>query len=306
MAESGAANWQFTVETPGRRLDLYLVGCLPELSRAAVQKLIVAGLVTVNGQVERVGYRLRQSDAIQVTLLPPEPSHLTAETIPLDIIYEDTDVLVLNKPAGLTVHPAPGHPGGTLVNALLGYLPAVSDAGDPARPGIVHRLDKDTSGVMVAAKNARAHTHLMQQFQTHRVNKIYLVLVRGRLKPDRGVVQGAIGRDPANRQRMAVVAHGREAVSHYTVIEYLASYSLLEVKLETGRTHQIRVHLKAIGFPVIGDAKYGVPADFCPRQFVHAAKLGLELPSSGEYREFSAPLAPDLEHALDELRGRAG
>jgi len=306
MAGPDAANRQFTVETPGSRLDVHLGGCLPELSRAAIQKLILAGLVTVNGQAGRAGYRLRQGDIIDVTLLPPEPSHLTAETIPLDIIYEDADVLVLNKPAGLTVHPAPGHPGGTLVNALLGYLPAVTDAGDPARPGIVHRLDKDTSGVMVAAKNARAHTQLMQQFKAHTVNKVYLVLVRGRLKPDRGVVQGAIGRDPANRQRMAVVARGREAVSHYTVIEHLAGYSLLEVKLETGRTHQIRVHLKAIGFPVIGDAKYGVAADFCPRQFVHAANLGFELPSSGEYREFSAPLAPDLEQALEVLRHRAG
>ncbi len=306
MTEPGAVNHQFTVETPGSRLDVHLGGCLPELSRAAIQKLIAAGLVTVSGRAGRAGYRLRQGDVIGVTVPPPEPSYLTAESIPLDIIYEDADVLVLNKPAGLTVHPAPGHPSGTLVNALLGYLPAVSEAGDPARPGIVHRLDKDTSGVMVSVKNARAHTHLMQQFRDHRVNKLYLVLVRGRLKPERGVVQGAIGRDPGQRQRMAVVQRGREAVTHYTVIEYLAGYSLLEVKLETGRTHQIRVHLKAIGFPVIGDPKYGVSADFCPRQFVHALKLGFELPSSGEYREFSAPLAPDLERALDELRRRAG
>jgi 23S rRNA pseudouridine1911/1915/1917 synthase len=306
MAKSEALNHHFTVETPGSRLDVHLGVCLPEMSRATIQKLILAGQVTVSGRAGRAGYRLRDGDVIEVTVPPPKPSYLTAEAIPLDIIYEDADVLVLNKPAGLTVHPAPGHPDGTLVNALLGHLPAVTEAGDPARPGIVHRLDKDTSGVMVAVKNAPAHTNLMQQFKDHRINKIYLVLVRGRLKPERGVVQGAIGRDPGQRQRMAVVAHGRDAVTHYTVLEYLAGYSLLEVKLETGRTHQIRVHLKAIGFPVVGDAKYGIPADFCPRQFVHALQLGFTLPSSGEYREFQAPLAPDLEQALDELRTRAG
>ena len=306
MAGSGAAHHQFTVETPGSRLDVHLGGCLPDLSRATIQKLISAGQVTVSGRAGRAGNRLRAGDVIEVSVPPPQPSYLTAEAIPLDIIYEDADVLVLNKPAGLTVHPAPGHPGGTLVNALLGHLPAVSEAGDPARPGIVHRLDKDTSGVMVAVKNAAAHTNLMRQFKDHRVHKIYLVLVRGRLKPERGVVQGAIGRDPGQRQRMAVVSRGREAVTHYTVLEYLAGYSLLEIKLETGRTHQIRVHLKAIGFPVVGDEKYGIPVDFCPRQFVHALKLGFELPSSGEYREFLAPLAPDLEQALEELRTRAG
>lgn len=306
MAKSDAVNHRFTVETPGSRLDVHIGVCLPELSRAVIQRLIAAGQVTVSGRAGRAGSRMRQGDVIDVCVPPPEPSYLTAEAIPLDILYEDADVLVLNKPAGLTVHPAPGHPNGTLVNALLGHLPAVSEAGDPARPGIVHRLDKDTSGVMVAVKNAKAHTNLMQQFRDHSIHKLYLVLVRGRLKPERGVVQGAIGRDPGQRQRMAVVTRGRDAVTHYTVLDYLSGYSLLEIKLETGRTHQIRVHLKAIGFPVVGDAKYGIPTDFCPRQFVHALQLGFKLPSSGEYREFTAPLAPDLERALEELRTRAG
>ncbi len=295
---------EFSVEVPGSRLDVYLGAQLPELSRAQCQKLIAEGHATVNEAPTRAGYRLRAGDTVRLTLAPPPPSHLVAEAIPLDIIYEDADLLVLNKAAGLTVHPAPGHPDGTLVNALLAHFPAVTAAGEADRPGIVHRLDKDTSGVMVAGKNTRAHSHLMRQFRAHTTTKVYIVLVRGRLSPERGVIRGAIGRDPAHRQRMAVVSHGREAMTRYKVLEYLPGHTLLEVTLETGRTHQIRVHLQAIGHTVAGDTTYGNKSEYCARQFLHAWKLGFELPSGG-HREFTAPLAPDLEVALADLRGES-
>lgn len=293
---------ELTVDEAGARLDRYLADHLPELSRSRIQKLIAGEHLKVNGRAVRAALRLRCGDIITLNPPPPEPSALLPEPLPLDIIYEDDDLLVLNKPAGLTVHPAPGHRAHTLVNALLAYLPEMPDTGDAARPGIVHRLDKDTSGVMVAAKNAPAHTSLMAQFRERRVTKRYLVLVRGRLAPLRGTIEAAIGRDRANRQRMAVSEKGREAVTRYEVREYLGGGTLLEVSLETGRTHQIRVHLRAIGYPVLGDATYGVPSPYLERQFVHACCLGFRLPSSGEYREFRAALPPDLERALASLR----
>jgi len=293
---------ELTVVDAGARLDRYLADHLPELSRSRIQKLIAGEHLKVNGRAVKAAVRLRRGDIITLSPPPPEPSVLKPEPLPLDIIYEDEDVLVLNKPAGLTVHPAPGHRAGTLVNALLSYLPEMPDTGDAARPGIVHRLDKDTSGVMVVAKNSPAHTSLMAQFRARRVTKRYLVLVRGRLAPLRGTIEAAIGRDRAHRQRMAVSEKGRAAVTRYEVREYLGGATLLEVSLETGRTHQIRVHLRAIGYPVLGDATYGVPSPYLERQFVHACRLGLRLPSSGEYREFSAALPPDLERALSSLR----
>lgn len=288
-------------EPGGERLDRYLADNLPELSRSQVQKLIGGGNLTVNGRNVKAGYRLRAGDSIAWYQPPPDNRGLEPEDIPLDIIYEDADMLVLNKPVGLTVHPAPGHRAHTLVNALLAYLPEVPDTGDAVRPGIVHRLDKDTSGVMAVARTAGAHQFLADQFRDHKVSKTYIVLVKGRLTPEKGVIEAAIGRDRANRQRMAVTERGRSAVTRYRVREYLGNYSLLEISLETGRTHQIRVHLKAIGFPVVGDAIYGVKSKHLARQFVHAWKLGLTLPS-GAYREFSAELPEDLERALSVIR----
>jgi len=207
----------------------------------------------------------------------------------------------VDKPAGLTVHPTPGHTSHTLVNALLAHLPHLADIGDWLRPGIVHRLDKDTSGLMLVAKNSKAQANLIGQFKSHSVAKAYLALVRGRLTPETGIIEAAIGRDPRNRKKMAVVEGGREARTEYQVIKYIRDYTLVEVRPETGRTHQIRVHLGAIGFPVVGDKIYGVRSPFVPRQFLHASRLGFRLPSSGEYIEFKSELPADLERALEDI-----
>ena len=199
------------------------------------------------------------------------------------------------------MHPAPGHPSHTLVNAILSYFPDLVDVGDSLRPGVVHRLDKDTSGVMLVAKNRVAQMSLSDQFKSHSVHKVYLVLVKGHLTPEEGIIEAPMGRDPRNRKRMAVVTEGREARTEYRVIRYIGDYTLLEVMPETGRTHQIRVHLSAIGYPVVGDSVYGVKSPYLPRQFLHASRLGFKLPSTGEYVEFTSELPPDLEQALKDI-----
>jgi 23S rRNA pseudouridine1911/1915/1917 synthase len=283
------------------RLDKYVCQQLPELSRARVQKLIADGRITVNGQPARPGLKLNTGDRLKVAIPPTPPEQLLPEAVPLDIIYEDDDLLVVDKPAGLTVHPTPGHTSHTLVNALLAHFPHLADIGDWLRPGIVHRLDKDTSGLMLVAKNSKAQADLIGQFKSHSVTKAYLVLVKGRLTPENGIIEAAIGRDPRHRQRMAVVAGGREARTEYQVIKYIGDYTLLEVRPETGRTHQIRVHLGAIGFPVVGDKVYGVRSPFLSRQFLHACRLGFSLPSTGEYVEFKSALPADLERALEDI-----
>jgi 23S rRNA pseudouridine1911/1915/1917 synthase len=283
------------------RLDSYVGAKIPELSRSRVQKLIAAGKITVNGQKTKPGYRLNIGDRIEVSIPPTPPRELKPEAIPLKIIYEDDDLLAVDKPAGLTVHPAPGHPGHTLVNAILAHFPHLADIGDSLRPGVVHRLDKDTSGVMLVAKNQSAQANLSKQFKSHTVTKAYLALVRGKLEPEEGVIEADIGRDPHNRQKMAVVAQGREARTEYRVVKYIGGYTLLEVMPETGRTHQIRVHLAAIGFPVVGDKVYGVKSPHLSRQFLHACRLGFRLPSTGEYVEFESALPEDLKKALGAI-----
>jgi 23S rRNA pseudouridine1911/1915/1917 synthase len=293
--------YHFTADAAGARLDKFVGERSPELSRTHAQRLIAAGLVTVNGRPARASLRLEAGDEIDITV-PPEPaSQLTPEAIPLKILYEDADLLVVDKPAGLAVHPAPGHPGHTLVNAVLAYLPSLAQADDRLRPGIVHRLDKDTSGVILVAKNRVAQANLAAQFKARAVAKAYLVLVKGKLEPPSGAIEAAIGRDPRHRKQMAVVSRGREARTTYRVVKYVGGYSLLEIEPETGRTHQIRVHLAAIGFPVVGDATYGVPSPHLARQFLHASKIGFRLPSTGEWVEFEAPLPEDLERALKEI-----
>ena len=297
-----SGEYHLTAARDGERLDRFVSENCPGLSRTHAQKLITEGLVTVNGQSAKAGHRLNAGDAVEVTV-PPEPiPTMSPEDIPLDIIYEDSDLLVVNKPAGMTVHPAPGHPGHTLANAVLAHFPELKDEDNTLRPGIVHRLDKDTSGLMVVAKNRAAQANLADQFKSRTVNKSYLVLVKGQLKPETGIIEAAIGRDPRNRQRMAVVTRGREARTAYRVVKYTGKYSLLEIKPETGRTHQIRVHLAAIGYPVVGDATYGIKNPHLSRQFLHASKLGFNLPSTGEYVEYEAPLPEDLERALREIR----
>ncbi len=292
---------QFTVTRAGIRLDKYIAEQCPELSRSYIQKLIGEGLVTVNGRAAKAGMRLDIGDSITALIPPPTPASHLPESIPLNILYEDSDIIVVDKPAGLTVHPAPGHPSHTLVNAILAHCPHLPGIGGTARPGIVHRLDKNTSGLMVVAKNDAAQQNLSSQIKARSVMKRYLVLVAGHLSPERGVIEAPIGRDPRHRKRMAVVSTGREARTQYRVLRYIDSYTLLEVTLETGRTHQIRVHLSAIGYPVMGDEVYGTRSPHLKRQFVHAHHLGFRLPSSGEHVEFSSELPPDLEQALQRI-----
>ena len=291
----------FVVDESGVRLDKYVGGKCPELSRTHAQRLIADGHITVNGHTAKASFKLNTGDRVNVVIPLTTPTSLSPENIPLDILYEDDDILVLDKPPGLAVHPAPGHPDHTLVNAVLSHLPGLAEISDSLRPGIVHRLDKDTSGVMMVAKNEPARLNLTQQFEAHSVAKTYQVLVKGHLTPEEGIIEASIGRDPRNRKRMVVVNEGREARTRYDVVWYIGDYTLLEVRTETGRTHQIRVHLAAIGYPVVGDATYGVKSDHLSRQFLHACRLGFKLPSTGEYVEFTSELPPDLEQALKDI-----
>jgi 23S rRNA pseudouridine1911/1915/1917 synthase len=291
---------QFNSPVPDIRLDTYLTQVLPTFSRAYLQKLIVQGHVLVNGQRTKANRRLNKVDRITVEL-PPLSVRPLAELISLTIIYEDEDILVIDKPAGLTVHPAPGHPSHTLVNAVLAHCPGLAMSDELMRPGIVHRLDKDTSGLIVIAKNDFAREYLAAQFKSRSVTKGYLVLVKGRLSPEKGIVEAPIGRDPGSRRRMAIVETGKEASTQYQVREYLDNYTLVEVTPLTGRTHQIRVHLSAIGYPVVGDAIYGTKSAYLNRQFIHACRLGFRLPSTKQYQEFTSPLPMDLEQTLEYL-----
>jgi 23S rRNA pseudouridine1911/1915/1917 synthase len=291
----------FVADKPGTRLDKFVGEKCLELSRTQAQKLIADGCITVNDRAAKPSLKLEVGDKIDIIIPPTPPSPLSPEAIPLNILYEDDDLLVIDKPAGLTVHPAPGHPDHTLVNAILSHFPHLADISDSLRPGIVHRLDKDTSGVMLVAKNQVAQANLINQFKARAIVKAYLVLVKGKLTPERGIIEAAVGRDPRNRKRMAVVTEGREARTQYQVIKYMDDYTLLEVILETGRTHQIRVHLAAIGYPVVGDAVYGVKSSHLSRQFLHACRLGFKLPSTGEYVEFTSELPPDLTQALKDI-----
>jgi 23S rRNA pseudouridine1911/1915/1917 synthase len=293
--------YSFVVDTAGLRLDKFVGERCPEFSRTHAQQLIQAGFITVNSRAVKPSLKLNSGDKIDIVIPPAPPSRLAPENIPLRIIYEDADLVVVDKPAGLPVHPAPGHPSHTLVNAVLSYLPALAADADAVRPGIIHRLDKDTSGLLLVAKNRLAQANLSQQFKNRVVKKTYLALVQGKLTPEQGTIEAAIGRDPSHRQRMAVVGKGREARTAYRVLKYIGNHSLLEIKPETGRTHQIRVHLAAIGFPVVGDATYGLKSPRLPRQFLHASKIAFRLPSTGAFVAFESPLPPDLEQFLKEI-----
>ncbi|MCB9114737.1 MAG: RluA family pseudouridine synthase [Caldilinea sp.] len=310
----------------GQRLDRWLAEQLPDRSRSEIQRWIKEGLVAVDGQIARASARLEQGQQIELAI--PEiapPADLAPEALPLTIVYEDDDLLVVDKPAGMVVHPAPGHSGGTLVNAVLHHCPQIEGVGGERRPGIVHRLDKETSGLIVVAKNDHAHRFLQAQFKDRTVYKEYLALVEGRLTPARGRITAPIGRHPDDRKRQAVlpvdpqtgVSAGRDAITDYNVLGVYAApgtssgapattFSLVSAELHTGRTHQIRVHFAWYKHPIVGDTVYGLRKQRLKldRHFLHAHRLRLRLPSTGEAREFVAPLPAELQAILDQLELR--
>ena len=299
----------FTVEEAGERLDVFLARRCPEMSRSHVQKIIAADGVRVNGRPQKARYLLQAGD--EVAFLPPCPasSDVSPEDIPLDILYEDKDVIVLDKARGMVVHPAAGNFRGTLVNALLAHCGDLSGINGTLRPGIVHRLDKDTSGVMIAAKNDVAHRDLAEQIQTKAAQRIYLTLVDGNIEEPEGIIHGAIGRSLKDRQKMAVVSqNGKAATTKFRVLERFGAYTLLSCQLLTGRTHQIRVHMAYIGHPVTGDPKYGRGKgrfSICG-QALHSQTLTFRHPATGERMTFTAPLPMDMEEILASLRQGKG
>jgi len=289
------------------RLDKYLVELLQEFSRSRIQALIAKGFVDVNGRAaKKAGQTLESGFNVTVRIPPPAPTDLIAEDIPLDIVFENNDLIVVNKPAGMVVHPAAGHASGTLVNAMLGYEPDIGGIGGEERPGVVHRLDKETSGLILLAKNERAHRWLQDQFRLRKVEKTYLALVDGKPPTPSGRVETYIGRDPSHRKRMAIVSvsRGREAISEYKTVESFANYTLLEFHPLTGRTHQIRLHCAFLGCPIVGDEIYGrkKPTVDMNRHFLHAYRLKIILPGEKETRLFEAPLPDELGRVLISLR----
>ncbi len=298
---------ELRVDQGGTRLDKYIAQRVPDLSRSRVQRLLDEDLVTINGRVPKASYEVESGDLVLVRVPPPEQIAAEPETIPLQIIYEDADIIVVDKPAGMVVHPAHGHRSGTLVNALLAHCPDLAGIGGRLRPGIVHRLDKDTSGIIVVAKNDAAHRHLQRQFKQRLVEKTYLALTEGRLPAAHGVIDAPIGRDPKQRKRMAAVSSGgREAQTAYVVREFLTGHTFVEARPITGRTHQVRVHFAAIGHPLVGDRVYGHRKQplLASRHFLHAARLTFSLPSTAERVEFVSDLPSDLTRVLDSLRQR--
>jgi 23S rRNA pseudouridine1911/1915/1917 synthase len=296
----------FDRQTAGR-LDVFLTACLPEFSRSRLQGLIRDGLVCVNGrEAAKSGQDLAAGDRVEVRIPPPKPSGLAAEDIPLDVVFENGDLLIVNKPAGMVVHPSPGHDSGTLVHAALGHAPDIAGIGGEERPGIVHRLDKETSGLIVVAKNEMALRWLQEQFRSRRVEKIYLALVDGKPPTPAGRVEAAIGRNTTHRKLMGVVTleKGREAVSEYQTLESFPLHTLLSVHPLTGRTHQIRVHMAFLGCPVVGDTVYGRKKSTLPleRHFLHAHRLKLVLPGETTARQFEAVLPAELQTVLTALR----
>lgn len=298
-----------TPDGKGKRLDAWLSRVAPDLSRARIQDLIRTGHITLNGKPAKPSQTLASGQDIQIEIPPPVEVDLKPEAIPLDVLFEDADLIVINKPAGLVVHPAAGHASGTLVNALLAHCPDLSGINGEKRPGIVHRLDRDTTGVMVVAKHEKAMQSLSLQFKDRETTKGYLALVWGHLTPSAGRAETLIGRNPRDRKKMCTKPdHGRNAITNYETQEIFADTSLLRIHIETGRTHQIRVHMAHLGHSIVGDPLYGrprhnvLPTPIPPRQMLHAARLTLTHPATGQPLTFEAPLPEDMKQLLDALR----
>ena len=295
-----------TVEQGGERIDRFLSEEIADLSRSYIQKLLKEGSISVNGKAVKANYKVNAGDEILVEIPEPEMPDILPEDIPLDILYEDDDILIVNKPKGMVVHPAPGHYSHTLVNAVLYHCGSrLSGINGVLRPGIVHRIDMDTTGSLLICKNDRAHQILAEELKEHSITRRYHAIVHGNLKEDTGTVNAPIGRHPVDRKKMSTKSpSGRHAVTHYRVLERFGDFTYIECELETGRTHQIRVHMSSIGHPILGDAVYG-PAR-CPfrlqGQTLHAKILGIRHPSTGEYMEFDAPLPEYFSDLLDRLR----
>jgi 23S rRNA pseudouridine1911/1915/1917 synthase len=319
-SESSLHEFVVAESEAGQRLDQRIASRFSSISRTRVQELIASGLVLVNSRAAKGSHRLRGGERIQIQIQPRPPLRAEAESIPLDILYEDADVIAVNKPAGMTVHAGAGVSRGTLVNALLGRGQSLAQRADALRPGIVHRLDKDTSGILLVAKNDAAHAKLSESFRQRQVKKTYIALVQGLLKQDHGTIDFAIARDPKRRVRMTarrslVLGNAREARTDWRALARINSTTLVEIQLHTGRTHQIRVHFSALRHPVVGDTLYGAAAQLrigkvslasLGRNFLHAAKLGFTQPRTGEWIELRAPLPQNLRDFLQQLAGAAG
>lgn len=293
----------YTIETEKGRLDKVLVEAFPQFSRSQIQSWLKNDHVTVNGEASRANYKVKAEDEIIINRPEPQVIEAIPQDIPLDIIYEDDSVMVINKPQGMVVHPSAGHPDGTLVNAIMFHSDKLSVINDAIRPGIVHRIDKDTSGLLMVAKNNEAHIYLADQLKEKKALRKYVALVHGEIPHDKGTITAPIGRSKDNRQKQAVVATGKPAVTHFTVLERFDGFTLVECQLETGRTHQIRVHMDYIGYQIAGDPFYGPRKTLeGPGQFLHAQTLGFKHPVTHEELTFSCDIPEVFEKTLESLR----
>lgn len=306
MSENGLQRLTVSPEEAGVRIDKYLAEQLPDITRSYLQKLLKDGSVQMNGKPVKTSTKTAAGAVIELTIPDPEEPEILPEDIPLDILYEDSDVILINKPKDMVVHPAAGHYTGTLVNALMYHCKGdLSGINGVLRPGIVHRIDKDTTGVLIVCKNDKAHNALAEQLKEHSITRKYRAIVCGNLKEDEGTVDAPLGRHPQDRKKMAIVrTGGKRAVTHYRVLERFGNYTYIECQLETGRTHQIRVHMASLGHPLLGDEIYGrVKSPFkLEGQTLHAMVLGFIHPTTGEYMEFEAPLPEYFEKLLEKLR----
>lgn len=304
-ATNDVVEWTVEEQYASERIDKFITEALEEdVSRTLVQQWVKDGHVKVNGKTIKPNYKLSEQDVISLRIPEPQGVELAAENIPLNVVYEDADVIVINKQRGLVVHPAPGHYSGTLVNALMYHCKDLSGINGELRPGIVHRIDKDTSGLIMSAKNDKAHASLAEQLKAHTVNRKYIALVHGNLQHDQGTIDAPIGRDSNDRKMYTVTEkNSKHAVTHFVVIERFGDFTLVELKLETGRTHQIRVHMKFIGHPLVGDPMYGKSKGMLmDGQALHAAILGFKHPRTEEWLQFEAPIPADMENLLQTIR----